>query len=186
MENQIILMRHGKPVLPKSRWIPPTEMKQWIDHYNRSLVEHKDIPEESVMAARSAGLIVASTASRALSSVQALGHIAAMEDAVFSEAGLPFALWRGPCLPPHVWAAFFRLLWLFGYARGADSLEVTKERARTAAGQLISMAASGPVLLVGHGIMNRLIGKELQAAGWIVRTKQSSRYWGVGVYGRAS
>lgn len=161
----------------------PTEMKQWIELYDRSQVEHKDIPIESVMAAQSAGLIASSTALRALSSVQALGHVAAMEDAVFSEAGLPFALWRGPYLPPQVWAAFFRLLWLFGYARGADSLQVTKERARIAAAQLISMAASGPVLLVGHGIMNRLIGKELQAEGWIARTKQSSRHWGVGVYG---
>lgn len=41
----------------------------------------------------------------------------------------------------------------------------------------------GPVLLVGHGIMNRLIGKELQALGWTARTRQGSRYWSMGVYG---
>ena len=100
----------------------------------------------------------------------------------FHEAELPFSLWNWPGLPPNVWAAAFRLCWLFGYSRGAESLQSTMGRARAATRQLACLAAQGPVLFVGHGIMNRLIGKELQASGWIARTNHSNRYWGTGIY----
>ena len=181
---QITLMRHGEPRLAKSRWISPREMAQWIDRYNRSEVEDKDIPAESIMAAQSASIIVASTASRALSSVRALGEVIHMEDAIFCEAELPFALWRAPSLPPTVWAAIFRILWFSGYARGSDTLGQTRSRAKTAAQRLAALAVNGPVLLVGHGIMNRLIGKELEALGWLACSEPGRQYWSMGIYER--
>lgn len=179
---QITLMRHGEPRLAKARWISPLAMAQWIERYDRAEVEEKDVPARSAMAATFASTIVASTAPRALSSARALGVVPFMNDAIFSEAQLPYALWRAPWLPPRLWAAIFRILWFFGYARGADSLEETQRRARTAAERLVALAVHGPVLLVGHGIMNRLIGRELQALGWRARTRQGSRYWSMGVY----
>ena len=179
---QITLMRHGKPITGKARWVAPVEMASWIEQYDRSLVEQQGVPAECITAAAAASVIVASTAPRALSSVHALGRHPGSGDAVFLEAELPYSFWNWPHLPPTVWAAVFRLCWLFGYSRGAESLHSTRARARAAAGQLASLAAQGPVLLVGHGIMNRLIGKELRASGWIARTKHGSRYWGTGVY----
>ena len=157
-------------------------MGQWIDRYNQSLIKEDDIPAECAMAALSASTIVASTALRACSSARALGDLPFMQEEMFTEAELPFALWRAPWLPPEAWAVIFRLLWLFGYARGADSLTITRQRARAAAERLVALAARGPVLLVGHGIMNRLIGKELQALGWLARNRQGSRYWSMGMY----
>ncbi|PHV26867.1 histidine phosphatase family protein [Janthinobacterium sp. BJB426] len=179
---RITLMRHGEPRLAKGRWIAPMQMGQWIDRYNQSVIEDNDIPAECPLAALSASTIVASTAPRACSSARALGELPFMQEAIFIEAGLPFALWKAPWLPSQVWAVIFRLLWLFGYARGADSLAITRRRARAAAERLVALAANGPVLLVGHGIMNRLIGKELQALGWLARNRQGSRYWSMGVY----
>ncbi|MGK5045118.1 hypothetical protein ACQ4WP_04330 [Janthinobacterium sp. GB4P2] len=175
-------MRHGEPNLAKGRWIAPMHMGQWIDLYNQSLIKEDDIPAECPMAALSASTIVASTAPRACSSARALGDLPFMQEAIFTEAELPFALWRAPWLPPEAWAAIFRLLWLFGYARGSDSLTITRRRARAAAERLVALADRGPVLLVGHGIMNRLIGKELQALGWLARNRQGSQYWSMGVY----
>jgi len=180
---KIILMRHGKPVLSQVGWLAPAEMERWIEHYNFSKVETDGIPPNSLKMANPASLIVTSTASRALSSVQVLGHTATFADAIFCEAQLPFALWRFPRLPPFAWAAFFRLLWFFGYSRGADSIQLTKIRAKDAAQQLIAFAAKGNVLLVGHGIMNRLIAKELIALGWAARTNHESKYWSASVYG---
>lgn len=119
---------------------------------------------------------------RAATRQGALGDLPFMQEAIFIEAGLPFALWKAPWLPPQAWAAIFRLLWLCGYARGSDSLMLTRQRARAAAERLVALAAKGPVLPVGHGIMNRLIGKELQALGWLARNRQGSRYWSMGVY----
>jgi broad specificity phosphatase PhoE len=181
-ELQITLMRHGEPRLAKGRWMAPMHMGQWIDLYNQSLIKDNDIPAECAMAALSASTIVASTAPRACSSARALGDLPFMQEAMFTEAELPFALWKAPWLPPEAWAVIFRILWLFGYARGADSLTITRRRARAAAERLVALAAKGPVLLVGHGIMNRLIGKELQALGWLARNSQGSRYWSMGMY----
>ncbi|PIF11988.1 broad specificity phosphatase PhoE [Janthinobacterium sp. 13] len=179
---RITLMRHGEPRLAKGRWIAPLQMGQWINLYNQSIIKEGGIPAQCAAAALSASTIVASTAPRACSSARALGDLPFMQDAMFSEAGLPFALWKAPWLPAEAWAAIFRLLWLFGYARGSDSLQITRQRARAAAERLVALAARGPVLLVGHGIMNRLIGKELQALGWLARNRQGSRYWSMGVY----
>ena len=176
-------MRHGKPFLSQTGWIAPVEMERWIEHYNLSEVEAVGIPITSFKLANSAACIVASTASRALSSAQALGRTVSVADAVFCEAQLPFALWRFPRLSPFVWTAFFRLLWFFGYSRNSDSIQVTKTRAKAAAQKLIFLAEKGPVLLVGHGIMNRLIAKELVALGWACPTKQQINYWSASVYG---
>lgn len=176
-------MRHGKPLLPKTRWLAPFEMEQWIELYNRSEVATVGIPSESVEAAAAASVIMASSASRALSSVRALGHQAAVVDAIFVEAELPFSLWRFPYFPARVWAVFFRLLWLFGYSRGADSIRSTKIRARAAAQLLIAAARSGPVLLVGHGYMNRLIAQELMRLGWVGLSRHKNGYWSISVYG---
>ena len=179
----IILMRHGKPVLRQSGWITPAEMAGWIDHYNLSEVETDGTPIASLQLANSATCIVASTTQRALSSVQVLNHTVTITDSVFCEAQLPFALWRFPQLPPSVWVVFFRLLWLLGYSRGADSIQVTKIRAKSAAHKLIALAENGTVLLVGHGIMNRLIATELNTLGWVGPKKQESHFWGTSVYG---
>lgn len=175
-------MRHGKTPFPQSGWIAPLEMQQWIEQYNLAEVEADNVPPMSLKLANSATYIIASTARRSLSSVQALGHTAAISDDVFCEAQLSFALWRFPRLSPFVWAGFFRLLWLFGYSRGSDSLQTTRARARIAARQLTALAEHGTVLLVGHGIMNSLIGKELLASGWSGPSKQKVKYWSANVY----
>jgi hypothetical protein len=109
---QITLMRHGRPRLPKTGWINPHGMKQWIENYDDSEVGSDSIPHECFLAAESAKIIATSTLKRAESSSKALGHEVFMSDPVFSEAELPHAPWRVPYLPPTVWAVFFRLLWL--------------------------------------------------------------------------
>ena len=179
---RITLMRHGEPQLAKGRWIAPLQMGEWIDLYNQSVIKDNDIPAECPAAALAASTIVASTAPRACSTARALGDLPFTQEAIFTEAELPFALWKAPWLPPEAWAVIFRLLWLCGYARGSDSLTLTRQRAKAAAERLVALAAKGPVLLVGHGIMNRLIGKELQTLGWLARNRQGSRYWSMGVY----
>jgi broad specificity phosphatase PhoE len=179
---KIILMRHGKPLLTQTGWIAPVGMERWIEHYNLSEVEADGIPINSLKLANSVACIVASTATRALSSVQALGHTASVADPVFCEAQLPFALWCFPRLSPFVWVAFFRLLWFFGYSQNSESIQVTKTRAKVAAHKLISLAEKGSVLLLGHGIMNHLIAKELIVLGWGSSTRKESKYWSASVY----
>ncbi len=179
-------MRHGKPVLAQAGWITAAEMEQWIEQYNLAVVAVDSAPATNISLANAVTTIVTSTTPRAVSSAQALGCNAAVADALFCEAQLPLASWRFLRLPAVVWTAFFRLLWLCGYSRGSGSIQVTKTRAKAAAQKLITLAEKGPVLLVGHGIMNRLIAKELVAAGWVGPDRHASGCWDVNTYSRQS
>lgn len=184
MQMHITLIRHGKPALSRIGWVTPAGMRQWIDKYNSAEAEIGEIPHECLIAAASAHLVAASTLTRAISSAQALTQKAVMTDAVFAEAELPHPLWGVPPLPPAVWAVLFRLSWLCGCSRGAESRASAQARAKLAAQRLIQAAASGPVILVGHGIMNHFIGKELIASGWTVASPHTRSHWGVGRYSR--
>ena len=180
---QITLMRHGKPRLAETGWVTPFGMRAWIDSYDTVEVMTDLIPRRCFEAARSAKVIATSTLKRATSSAAALGETAPMADPVFSEAELPHTLWTAPRLPPTVWAAFFRLLWLCGYSRGVVSLKNTRLRAHAAAQRLAGAATEGPVLLIGHGMMNRYIGRELKTLGWTLSgADHPNRYWGMRTY----
>lgn len=180
---QITLMRHGKPRLAETGWVTPLELRAWIESYDSADVITDVIPQQCFKAARSAKVIATSTLKRATSSAAALGETAPMADPVFSEAELPHTLWTTPRLPPAVWAAFFRLLWLCGYSRGAASLERTRLRAQVAAQRLAMAATEGPVLLIGHGMMNRYIAMELEKSGWTLSgAAHQNRYWGMRTY----
>lgn len=182
---QITLMRHGKPILAETGWVTPREMKAWIESYDSSDVNTDLVPQQCFMAAKSAKVIATSTLRRARLSAEALGETVSMADPVFSEAELPHSLWSAPRLPPKVWAVFFRLSWLCGYSRGAASSRSTRLRAKSAATRLVMAASKGPVLLVGHGIMNRYIGRELQKLGWTLSdSAHMNCHWGIGVYVR--
>lgn len=173
----ITLIRHGKPILPASRWLAPCEMGQWIAAYDQSVVGATDIPAASIAACRRATVVYASTLARAQSSALALGYQAPHIDMLFREAALPFPLWRFPRLPAQLWAALFRMSWLLGLARGTESLADATARAKSASALLIAGAVDGPVLLIGHGVMNRLIARELRAAGWLHTSRHRSGYW---------
>lgn len=173
----ITLMRHGKPILAASRWLAPRDMGQWLARYDQASVHATAIPAASIAAARDATTVLTSTLPRSRASALALGHPAPRSDALFREAPLPFPLWRSPRLPPALWTVLLRLAWLGGYARGADTLAAVRLRAKAASARLIACAADGPVLLVGHGVMNRLIARELRAAGWTPSGPQRSGHW---------
>jgi hypothetical protein len=47
---------------------------------------------------------------------------------------------------------------------------------------LQSLASDGPVLLLGHGFMNRMIANQLVADGWARQKRDGSQYWSATVY----
>jgi len=175
-------MRHGRPRLAPDGWISAAAMGDWIAAYDRAEVVDDGVPEACRRLAAAAGCIASSNAPRALSSLRLLERSPALADDLFREAELPYAAWPAPQLPPQAWAALFRLLWLGGYSRGCEPCREARERARRAAGHLRALADAGPVLLLGHGIMNRLIGRELQAAGWRRQGAPGRGYWSFATY----
>lgn len=181
---EIILMRHGKPAYAGSARVTSLEMAEWISEYDLSDTG-SDVPPQSSKALASSALhIISSPLPRALSSLRALGREPDLIDQVFREADLPIIRMPALRLSPLFWAAFFRVMWLCGISRNAESLGIAKQRAARAADILIAVAkeSNGPVLLIGHGVMNRLIAKELISSGWRECRRQGSGYWNAGIY----
>lgn len=179
-------MRHGQPLLASVTPITAARMGDWIDSYNLSRVKAENLPSANVRIANSAVTIVTSTSLRAISSVEALGQQPSLSEGLFCEAELPYARWRFLRLPPNAWAGLFRVLWFLGYSNECEALGAARQRAKTAASRLASLSTKGPVLLVGHGIMNRLIARELLSMGWSGPSSPSSAHWGCGVYRRVA
>ena len=86
-------------------------------------------------------------------------------------------------LKPSVWAVIFRILWFAGYSHNAESITKGRSRVKEAARLLITEAESKQsVLLVGHGILNRMIAKELVHSGWTGPSTPNGGYWSASVY----
>lgn len=177
MDREIILMRHGQPALAASQKVSALDMEGWINGYNRAGITDQPAPAASLQLAVTATVIVSSTAPRALDSLQALGLEPSHVDALFCEAELPHGQWKRPRLSPFTWAFILRVLWLCGYSRNGETVSAARRRASLAAQRLLSLASEGPVLLLGHGFMNRMIAKELMVKGWTRRSRNGSRYW---------
>ncbi|NMY70666.1 histidine phosphatase family protein [Pseudomonas sp. WS 5414] len=186
MNSTIILMRHGQPEGIANDRISALDMQGWIQDYDRSAITAHPAPPSSLQLAASAAVIVSSSAPRALASVQALGLQPTLVDPLFCEAQLPYGPWRQPRLSPITWAVILRILWCCGYSRHVETATAARSRAAAAALQLQSLTQQGPVLLLGHGWMNRLIGKQLAGAGWRRQERAGSRYWSATVYRRST
>jgi broad specificity phosphatase PhoE len=182
VNREIILMRHGQPKGVNVDKVSALEMKDWIEHYNRSEITQQPVPNASLRLAASATVIASSNAPRALTSVQALGQKPVRVDAIFCEAQLPFGHWKRPRLSPFTWAFILRILWLCGYSGDVEPANTARMRARKAAELLQSLSSEGSVLLLGHGFMNKMIAKQLVKDGWVRHQRNGSQYWSAAVY----
>lgn len=177
----IILMRHGKPDHHSGGRLPALAMAEWCEAYDMSLVADMP-PDRCQEVAATANYIVASPLPRACSSLEKLGLELDAVDPLFSEVSLPIMRLGYPNLPPSLWLFALRLMWLCGYAGSVESYQQAERRAEQAAAKLIALSARGNVLLAGHGIMNKLIARQLRKQGWMAEKHASSRYWSTAIY----
>lgn len=82
-----------------------------------------------------------------------------------------------------LWAIFFRIAWFFGYLNHSESFKAAKARDNLAAGKLIMLAEQHQrVLLVGHGMFNHLLVKELRNRGWSGAKNPGTKHWSMNIY----
>ncbi|MCQ4314326.1 histidine phosphatase family protein [Pseudomonas stutzeri] len=165
---QITLVRHGRPDHTAASWCTPAQMKDWIANYNQADVVAQELPDALVPLAEKAGVVVCSSLSRC---VQSRGQLACdchqEPDSLFAEAHLPYPDWSFPPMPSRFWRLLFRGAWFLGFARHTEPISESNRRASAAAERLIEFAERyGSVLLMGHGIMNILIARQLRKRGW--------------------
>ncbi|MGK3143233.1 histidine phosphatase family protein [Pantoea sp. C2G6] len=179
----IILMRHGKPDHPATGRLSAQALAAWCEAYDLSAVSDGP-PARSIHIARQAAVVVCSPLPRARSSLSQLGLHPHEIDELFSEVALPLLRASAVQLPTLCWLALLRTLWFCGYAGEAESLRRARSRASAAAEKLIDHSQRGTVLLLGHGIMNKMIARELRKRGWQAEKHASSRHWSSAIYHR--
>ena len=182
---KIVLLRHGKPDIPRFGKLRASELHRWIDAYNSAGIMKVHQPSrEAIEISHKCNAVVCSDLPRSVESAVALrirqiNHI----DPLFREMGLPYPHWPSPKLPPNIWAALFRFLWFFGYSSHAESIRAAKRRAASGVDKLKELAyQNDSVLLVGHGFVNRYISKSLLSSSWHGPASPGKKYWEFGVY----
>lgn len=182
-------MRHGRPDLDldelRGQKFAPIEVASILADYEKSELADDVFPSpEAVAAANACVSHFTSTLRRALTSAERLGFIETVQvNAVFAETPMPHTRWGRPKLDALTWSVAFRLAWLVGFSQNGEPISEAKQRAAEGAVLLENSATqTGSSFLLGHGIMNRLLGSELKRKGWQKVLSNGSKYWSHVVY----
>ncbi len=182
--QRIVLVRHGRPRLDAPKRVAGRELGVWIERYDAAGIDPALPPPARVRAlAEDVGTVVSSDLRRAVESAREIAPGREVPaDRVFREAGLPRPR-AGLRLDPQLWGFAARIAWFCGYSGDAESLVRARERARQGAARLEALCDShGSAMLVAHGIVNGLIGRELRRAGWRGPRLVTGPYWSHAVF----
>lgn len=180
---KVILIRHGKPNVDVTTKLSLAEMFSWIQTYDSSEVNECSPSCLRELISGDVNFIVSSSLPRALTSLKVMGINPDMVDSVFHEAQLPALKISHPKLSPLKYVFLLRVLWLMGYAKDVESYRSARLRSASAASKLITLAEnSSSVLLMGHGIINRMIGSQLKQEGFRKVEVIGKSYWQADFY----
>ncbi len=184
---RIVLVRHGRPAMGRSRWIGHAAFARFIDDYQAAGIESDPPPAELLELVGRAPKVFASDLKRSVDSAMTLLPKADLVSTpIFTEA--PLASPRVPALKMKApaWAVMARVAWHGGFKPGIESYRQSKLRARLAAPVLIDEAErSGLAVLVAHGYFNAILGRTLRLHGWRrVSGSHRARFWNTVVYER--
>jgi len=157
--------------------MPINGAKRALDLYAASRVM-TDTPPDVHDFNASTDICVTSQLVRAIDSARSLGIRESMAADVFNESQLPYPNRLFVPLPWGLFLLIYRLLWFTGFRQNCTGKLMDRKRAQEGASYLSQLASENRlVLLVGHGIMNRLICSELTDSGWRIDSKTGSGYW---------
>lgn len=181
---KIILMRHGQPQIHlesmKNKRVSAFETGQMIRAYEFADLDFSQKPlDDALTVAQNNPAIFSSDILRAQSSISMLGvSLRAEVNACFRESDHPYIEWHSPKLKFFTWCILFRLAWLVGFSKNGEALRTARQRAQIGADKLIDAARQeGSVMLLGHGIFNRLIVSKLKKQGWLKTGSTGYSYW---------
>jgi hypothetical protein len=160
-------------------------LDHWSERYDDAPLHPASQPPERVQdLARIATRLFCSQLTRSRQSCSlAVGSMLDAEcSASFDEVRFVMPPLGSIRLRPARWITFASLLWRMGYVRRMELHCAVKLRAEVGADLLVAAAreASGPVVLFGHGTMNRFLRTALRDRGWHPATTSFNvhGYWG--------
>ena len=179
---EIVLLRHGKPDVDLTGNFNAVKLKQLVVDYLEASI--KDSAPVELKNQFNSHYVVCSNLERSIQSANKIGFDKInYSDVLFSETNLPHFDRSLFTLPASMWVIMLRLFWLFGFSKNGESLTQAKLRSRRATSKLIKIAEeNNKVILVGHGLMNRLIANNLRQLGWQGSPSPGKKYWSYGKY----
>ncbi|MEM9631480.1 MAG: histidine phosphatase family protein [Pseudomonadota bacterium] len=186
---KIVLMRHGKPevdleALLKHR-VSAFQVGEIVKEYEMSGLSKDSKPYSSAIdEVKASGFVICSDLPRAVQSVEVLGgRHKSLIDENFRESSLPYLNSTWPRLSLYAYFLLFRMAWLLGFSTNGESIRAARIRAASNASKLKELAQThDSVVLLGHGIMNRLIARELVKSGWRREERSDEGYWSYTVF----
>jgi len=179
--KKIVFIRHAKVDMDSLMPITANMLKSWEEAYNCAPIV-QEIPNHTELIERfkEADYVVCSQLRRSCDSVKLLGMTVDESNARFNEASIPSLEGTLIKLKPTNWLVLFRLLSFVGVGRWAKTLKETKEDAKIASVRLLELSDEHQnIILMGHGVMNWLIRKELVKSGWRYEGKDAHGNWGI-------
>ena len=182
--KKIILLRHGEVDIQNYKNMSSIEFGEWIIEYNNSDIKSDFLQKNDIKKLlNETDILICSTLRRSLLSLETLKKIPFESNALFNEAEIPYSRSNFLRLKAIHWLVIYRILWFLGYSKNAESYKQTKIRAKEATGYLIKLSENNEsVILVGHGIMNKLIQKELLLNKYLERKKTKNKNWDYSVF----
>lgn len=184
--KSITLIRHGPPAVSLRQRVHGHRFRKFVERYDAAKIERSAQPPLSVRRAIArADRVFASHRPRATHTAELLGVSSPpIVDAQFREIEFPVDFSRHFQFSALTWTVIALTLWRLGYSAQCESFARAKQRSRAAADVLEAQTQTGPVVLVAHGGINRLIAKELRRRGWQGPRLPRSRHWGCTTYCR--
>ena len=166
---EILLVRHGPVSLARSP-ISGREIGRWVAHYNECSIDRTYAPPEAVSRlVASAGRVVTSNLRRCVESAAWLAPSADIQiDPELREAALPDSLGTSVRMWPGPWIVLARLAWWLNWRQSVEP-----ERLCLLAREHRSVA------VVGHGIFNRFIARQLSRRGWCGPAMLPTAHWAI-------
>ena len=176
---KIILIRDSGVKIPRNIPLYAKEIGKFVERYKYAEIK-KEMPLLKInYILNNSDKILCSELKRASDLLELLGQTADDKDAVFNEVEMPYPSWKLVKLYPDIWMFFFRTIWFLGYSSHSESFKKAKIRAEEATQKLVKNSSTNhTVALLGHGTMNRFIGKELVKLGWKKKGILGITNWG--------
>jgi broad specificity phosphatase PhoE len=129
----------------------------------------------------SAGRVVTSNLRRCVESAAWLAPSADIQiDPELREAALPDSLGTSVRMWPGPRIVLARLAWWLNWRQSVEPVRGARQRARQAAERLCSLAREHrSVAVVGHGIFNRFIARQLSRRGWCGPAILPTAHWAI-------
>jgi len=182
--KKITLLRHGIVDTKSDINISSNEFGDWINQYdNANINKVCSNKDEVYKILNESDLIICSSLKRSIQSAEFFDKKIVVINSIFNEAPLPFVRGNFLKLKATYWLIFFRLIWFLGYSNRSESLKCFKNRAKKAAEVLQILSNENQnIVLVGHGVMNKFLQKELRLKNYKQTKNTGNKNWNYSVY----